>query len=184
MWIWLSRACRGHALSMWILRSLCFRSINPLLPEEALSTVAELTLDKLTATLLGCKNSYPWLDGLPYLYSFWKFYGPIHLKACQYSLLTKDHPRHNNSHTLDWYPRLKRMLGLYVIQDKLINKTYSKKLTSVISNYIGHEQTAYVTEEITNIFPRHWNKKYNILDSIQVLSLFKSPQKVKNLNCL
>ena len=38
------------------------------------------------------------------------------------------------------------MLGLYVIQDKLINKTYSKKLTSVISNYIGHEQTAYVTE--------------------------------------
>ena len=138
-----------------------FRNVRPVEQNEADEMVAPLTLEELTATLKTCSDSAPGPDGIPYSYlkHFWDELGPVLLSSWQYSLANKELP---NSHQVSYLrlipkagkdPRIisnLRPITLSNTDHKLITKTYARKLTGIIGNVVGGEQTAYIPGRLIN----------------------------------
>ena len=114
-----------------------------------------ITNEQLWQTLKNTQDSCPGPDGIPYSYirATWDWFGPVLLKAWEYSLQTK---KLAESHKLSWLrlipktgknPReLKnwRPITLSNCDHKLITKTISGKMTENISRIISGSQTAYL----------------------------------------
>ena len=121
----------------------------------------ELTLEELTATLKTCADSAPGPDGIPYsfLKHFWLEIGPVILDSWNYSLRVKElSPSHKLSY-LRLIPKAGkdtriisnlRPITLSNTDHKLITKTYARKLTDIVSDCIGEEQTAYISGRLIN----------------------------------
>ena len=138
-----------------------FRHITRIDPVQAATLTEDLTLAELTATLKTCNDSSPGPDGIPYSYlkHFWADMGPAVLDAWLYSKEAGNLPP---SHQLSYLrlipkagkdPRIVsnlRPITLSNTDHKLITKTYAKKLTSIASEHIGGEQTAYIPGRLIN----------------------------------
>ena len=138
-----------------------FQHIDPVDPQDVEALTSEITLEELANTLSECADSAPGPDGIPYsfLRHHWSSVGPILVKAWQYSLMTDNlAPSHKVSY-LRLIPKAGkdtrvisnlRPITLSNTDHKLITKTYSKKLTAIVSNSIGQEQTAYIPGRLIN----------------------------------
>ena len=138
-----------------------FRNIQRLPPNEASTMAASLTLEELEETLKTCEDSAPGPDGIPYsfLKHFWRQAGPVILKAWEYSLRTGNlAPSHKTSY-LKLIPKPGkdariisnlRPITLSNTDHKIITKAYAKKLTGLVANKIGEEQTAYIPGRLIN----------------------------------
>ena len=138
-----------------------FSNITPVAPELAASVEADLTLEELGATLDTCVDSAPGPDGIPYSYLkfFWQSFGGLLLDAWKYSLTTRELPPSHKVSYLRLIPKVGkdprvisnlRPITLSNTDHKLITKTYSKKLTKIVSCSIGEEQTAYIPGRLIN----------------------------------
>ena len=139
-----------------------FFSHTPTVPPDIANTVGlDLTLEDLTATLLTCKDSAPGPDGIPYsiLKHFWSIFGPVLLAAWKYSLERQILPPSHKVSYLKLIPKAGkdtrllanlRPITLSNTDHKLLTKTYSKRLTRVMSSVISQEQTAYIPGRLIN----------------------------------
>ena len=138
-----------------------FRHVRPVEQDEANAMEAALTLEELTATLKTCSDSSPGPDGIPYSYlkHYWEVIGPVLLSSWHYSLANNELP---NSHQVSYLrlipkvgkdPRVisnLRPITLSNTDHKLITKTYARKLTGIVGNVVGGEQTAYIPGRLIN----------------------------------
>ena len=138
-----------------------FRNIVPIDPQSADDVTRAITIKDLEDTLATCTDSSPGPDGIPYSYlkHFWPVFGEVLLKAWTYSLATGELPPSHKSSYLRLIPKAGkdsrvianlRPITLSNTDHKLITKTYSKKMTSVIASRIGGEQTAYLPGRLIN----------------------------------
>ena len=138
-----------------------FRHIDAVDPEGAKALTREITLDELTETLKECADSAPGPDGIPYSFIkyHWSTFGPILLKAWQHSLKYEILPPSHKVSYLRLIPKAGkdtrlisnlRPITLSNTDHKLITKTYSKKLTALVADCIGQEQTAYIPGRLIN----------------------------------
>ena len=138
-----------------------FRHIEEVPQERAATIVMPLTLEELTGTLQTCSDSAPGPDGIPYsfLKHFWNDFGPVLLDAWQYSLIKSELPPSHKVSYLRLIPKAGkdtriisnlRPITLSNTDHKLITKTYAKKLTKLVSDRIGEEQTAYIPGRLIN----------------------------------
>ena len=138
-----------------------FRHIVEVAPEEAARATESLTLDELSGTLKMCSDSAPGPDGIPYsfLKHFWHSFGPALLSAWNYSLLIGELPPSHKVSYLRLIPKEGkdsrvlanlRPITLSNTDHKLITKTYATKLTSVVADSVGEEQTAYFPGRLIN----------------------------------
>ena len=138
-----------------------FRHIEPVPQDQAATLEAGLTLQELTATLNTCSDSAPGPDGIPYsfLKHFWSSFGPVLLGAWQYSLTTAQLPPSHKVSYLRLIPKVGkdtrivsnlRPITLSNTDHKLITKTYARKMTALVADRIGEEQTAYIPGRLIN----------------------------------
>ena len=138
-----------------------FRNIQPLDQDAAAPMGMSVTLEELEATLKTCADSAPGPDGIPYsfLRHFWQDFGPLLVSAWNYSLTIKELPPSHKVSYLRLIPKEGkdpkvltnlRPITLSNTDHKLITKTYSKKLTKIVSSSIGEEQTAYIPGRLIN----------------------------------
>ena len=138
-----------------------FRHVVEVAPEEAARATESLTLDELSGTLKMCSDSAPGPDGIPYsfLKHFWHSFGPALLSAWNYSLLIGELPPSHKVSYLRLIPKEGkdsrvlanlRPITLSNTDHKLITKTYATKLTSIVADSIGGEQTAYIPGRLIN----------------------------------
>ena len=138
-----------------------FRHVQPVPPNEAAAIDANLTLEELTATLQTCSDSAPGPDGIPYSYLkfFWNDVGPALLNAWLFSLETNELPTSHQISYLKLIPKAGkdprvianlRPITLSNTDHKLITKTYARKLTKIVDNFVGGEQTAYIPGRLIN----------------------------------
>ena len=138
-----------------------FRHVDPVAQVDAGVMEERLTPDELEETLKTCADSAPGPDGIPYsfLRHFWPKFGPILVAAWNYSLDTHQLPPSHKVSFLRLIPKAgkdcKRIGNLRPItlsntDHKLITKTYAKKLTDLVADYIGEEQTAYIPGRLIN----------------------------------
>ena len=138
-----------------------FRHIDSVDPQCAAALVSDITLEELAVTLKTCTDSAPGPDGIPYslIRHYWSTFGPLLLSAWQYSLATESLPPSHKVSYLRLIPKAGkdsrhignlRPITLSNTDHKLITKTYSRKLTSMVANCIGHEQTAYIPGRLIN----------------------------------
>ena len=138
-----------------------FRNIAPVDQNLAGVLVTELTIQELHDTLKTCHDSAPGPDGIPYsfLKHFWPHIGPLLLEAWKLSLETGNLPTSHKTSYLRLIPKAGkdprvvanlRPITLSNTDHKLITKAYSKRLTSLLSNSIGEEQTAYIPGRLIN----------------------------------
>ena len=143
------------------IRDEIFRHITPMDPREGASLTTRLTLEDLTVTLKSCKDSSPGPDGIPYSYlrHFWHNIGPIIHEAWLYSLITGELPPSHKQSFLRLIPKAGKdtriISNLRPItpsntDHKLITKTYARKLTALLANRIGEDQTAYIPGRLIN----------------------------------
>ena len=140
---------------------LIFRNVPQVTQLEANRMTEELTLEELSATLKTCADSAPGPDGIPYsfLKHFWQDFGPVLLESWKYSLRTKELPMSHRVSYLRLIPKAGkdtrvianlRPITLSNTDHKLITKTYARKLTDVVADCIGEEQTAYIPGRLIN----------------------------------
>ena len=138
-----------------------FRNITQVDPTEAAALMDDLTLDELSGTLKTCADSAPGPDGIPYSYlkHFWSDVGPVLLCAWKHSVQTGELPPSHKVSYLRLIPKPGkdtriisnlRPITLSNTDHKLITKTYARKLTNIVSNCIGEEQTAYIPGRLIN----------------------------------
>ena len=138
-----------------------FRHIDAVDPQGAEALSREITLEELTKTLKECADSAPGPDGIPYsfLKHHWSTFGPILLKSWQHSLKFDILPPSHKVSYLRLIPKAGkdarvinnlRPITLSNTDHKLITKTYSKKLTELVADCIGQEQTAYIPGRLIN----------------------------------
>ena len=138
-----------------------FRHIQPVTPEAAATMNERLTLAELELTLKTCDDSAPGPDGIPYSYikHFWRDLGPVILDSWNYSIESKQLPPSHKVSYLRLIPKTGkdcrvianlRPITLSNTDHKLITKTYAKKLTHLMSEVIGNEQTAYIPGRLIN----------------------------------
>ena len=138
-----------------------FRNVTPLPQDMTAGIGDQLTVDELESTLKTCSDSSPGPDGIPYsfLRFFWKDYGPVLLKAWDYSLAINELPPSHKQSYLKLIPKAGkdarvianlRPITLSNTDHKLISKTYAKKLTSLLTSQICEEQTAYIPGRLIN----------------------------------
>ena len=138
-----------------------FRYIDSVDQHGAEDLTRDITLEELTETLRDCVDSAPGPDGIPYSFikHFWASFGPILLKAWQHSLVTESLPPSHKASYLRLIPKAgkdTRIIGnlrpitLSNTDHKLITKTYSRKLTLLVSDCISPEQTAYIPGRLIN----------------------------------
>ena len=116
-------------------------------------------MEELKNTLDTCAESAPGPDGIPY--SFLKHsIGPALVAAWNHSLSVKELPPSHKVLYLRLIPKAGkdvwvisnlRPITLSNTNHKLINKTYSKKMTTLVAKLIGEEQTAYIPGRLINI---------------------------------
>ena len=138
-----------------------FRNIEPVSPEAASVMEERLTIDDLEKTLATCSDSAPGPDGIPYsfLKHFWNDVGPCLIRSWNHSLDTNQLPPSHKISYLRLIPKAgkdTRVIGnlrpitLSNTDHKLISKAYAKKLTKVVEDKIGAEQTAYIPGRLIN----------------------------------
>ena len=138
-----------------------FRNITPKDQMQALTLTERLTLEELKQTLESCKDSSPGPDGIPYsfLKHFWNYMGPAILDAWHYSLEIGELPPSHKISYLRLIPKAGkdprvmtnlRPITLSNTDHKLITKTYSRKLTKLLAELVGEEQTAYLPGRLIN----------------------------------
>ena len=138
-----------------------FRNIEEVPQDQAVTMEEPLSLEELTATLQTCSDSAPGPDGIPYsfLKHFWNDFGPVLLSAWHHSLATSELPPSHKVSYLRLIPKVGkdtrvisnlRPITLSNTDHKLITKTYAKKLTKVVADKIGEEQTAYIPGRLIN----------------------------------
>ena len=138
-----------------------FRNNDPVDPLNAEAMAREITLEELTETLNSCVDSAPGPDGIPYSFIkyFWSSFGPILHKAWQYCLEKGSLPTSHKVSYLRLIPKAGkdsrhisnlRPITLSNTDHKVITKTYSRKLTALVADRIGQEQTAYIPGRLIN----------------------------------
>ena len=138
-----------------------FNLIDRVDPNRAAELTVDFTLEELYETLSHCTDSAPGPDGIPYSYlkHYWQSFGPILLKAWKFSLQTQALPPSHKISFLRLIPKVgkdSRLIGnlrpitLSNTDHKLITKAYSKRLTAIVSDLIGQEQTAYIPGRLIN----------------------------------
>ena len=138
-----------------------FRNVDPVGQAEASTMEERLTIDDLEKTLMTCSDSAPGPDGIPYsfLKHFWKDVGPALVNAWNFSLDTNQLPPSHKISYLRLIPKAdkdRRIIGnlrpitLSNTDHKLVTKTYAKRLTKVVADKIGPEQTAYIPGRLIN----------------------------------
>ena len=138
-----------------------FRNIPAVDPQSADEVTRAISINDLEETLATCTDSSPGPDGIPYSYlkHFWAEFGSILLDAWNYSLAIGELPPSHKTSYLRLIPKAGkdsrivsnlRPITLSNTDHKLITKTYSRKMTSVISGKIGGEQTAYIPGRLIN----------------------------------
>ena len=138
-----------------------FRNFEPVSQTDAATMEERLTIDDLETTLKTCADSAPGPDGIPYsfLKHFWKDVGPALANSWNHSLESNQLPPSHKISYLRLIPKEgkdRRVIGnlrpitLSNTDHKLITKTYAKKLTNVVADKIGTEQTAYIPGRLIN----------------------------------
>ena len=138
-----------------------FRHQAPITPEAAGTMTADLTLGDLSETLKTCGDSAPGPDGIPYsfLKHFWTDIGPEIMGAWRHSVVTGELPPSHKLSYLKLIPKAGkdprkianlRPITLSNTDHKLITKTYARKLTNLVKDSIGEEQTAYIPGRLIN----------------------------------
>ena len=138
-----------------------FRNVDPVSPEVAATMEERLTIEELEKTLKTCADSAPGPDGIPYSYirHFWADFGPSLLRSWNHSLDVNQLPPSHKISYLRLIPKAGkdrriianlRPITLSNTDHKLITKAYAKKLTRVVENKIGSEQTAYIPGRLIN----------------------------------
>ena len=138
-----------------------FRNIEPVSPEMARTLEERLTVNDLEKTLATCADSAPGPDGIPYSYlkHFWADVGPCLVRSWNHSLDTNQLPPSHKISYLRLIPKAgkdRRVIGnlrpitLSNTDHKLITKSYATKLTEIVKDKIGAEQTAYIPGRLIN----------------------------------
>ena len=159
------------------------RSIQPINDEEKAKIRTPLNLTQLEKTLKETQDSCPGPDGIPYSYlkATWTSFGPVLLKAWNYSLQINQLPESHRTSWLRLIPKagknikdLKnwRPITLSNCDHKLLTKAISKTLTENLDRVIAGNQTAYL-------------KGRSISDNLRLVALANRLTKTdKNLNGL
>ena len=132
-----------------------FVKIDPLNEDKIRKMDVPITKDDLLVTLKSCSDSAPGPDGIPYsiIKATWNYYGDLLLDCWKYSQIMNELTHSHRSSYLRLIPKedkdpkiLKnwRPITLSNCDFKLITKTLSRKLTSVIEEEINVPQTAYI----------------------------------------
>ena len=140
---------------------LFFSELDQVEPEVAEGVDGRVTLEELTEVLNSCADSAPGPDGIPFsiLKHFWGDFGPVLVKAWEYSQVTKQLPPSHEQSYLRLIPKVGKDLSklsnwrpitLSNTDHKLITKLLSKKLTKVVEKLIGPKQTAYIPGRLIN----------------------------------
>ena len=138
-----------------------FRNVSPVDQAAADDVTRRITIQDLEATLATCADSSPGPDGIPYSYlkHFWADFGVVLVNAWHYSLGIGELPPSHQKSYLRLIPKAGkdsrvisnlRPITLSNTDHKLITKTYSRKMTAVIAEKIGGEQTAYIPGRLIN----------------------------------
>ena len=138
-----------------------FRHIDPIDPSGVRDVVTSPTLEELAVTLKSCADSAPGPDGISYsfLKHFWTTIGPLVVNAWDHSQLIGVLPPSHKQSYLRLIPKVGkdsriisnlRPITLSNTDHKLITKTYARKLTNVVKDSIGQEQTAYLPNRLIN----------------------------------
>ena len=138
-----------------------FNLLDPIPASDADIVTKPITIQDLERTLLTCTDSAPGPDGIPYSFykSLWRKMGPIIVEAWNYTIRTGILcPSHKVSF-LKLIPKvgkdLKKLtnwrpITLSNCDHKLITKTYSNRMCSVIAQKIRERQTAYIKGRLIN----------------------------------
>ena len=138
-----------------------FRNVQQVPAEGSARMREDLTLSELETTLRTCSDSAPGPDGIPYSFikHFWADFGPVLLASWKHSLETGELPPSHKVSYLRLIPKEGkdtriipnlRPITLSNTDHKLITKTYASKLTKVVAECIGGEQTAYIPGRLIN----------------------------------
>ena len=128
---------------------------------SAAEVVKMITVEELGLVLDSCEDSAPGPDGIPYsiLKHFWQDFGPVLVRAWEFSLKIKQLPPSHKQSYLRLIPKAGKDLSkignwrpitLSNTDHKLITKLLSRRLTTVVEKYIGCEQTAYIPGRLIN----------------------------------
>ena len=138
-----------------------FDLISGVNDQAADAAANSISLAELQATLVGCSDSAPGPDGIPYSYirALWKHLGPLIVEAWNFSLVTGNLcPSHKQSF-LKLIPKAGkdstkltnwRPITLSNCDHKLITKTYSRRLSECLAEKIKERQTAYIKGRMIN----------------------------------
>ena len=138
-----------------------FSELSRVDASNADNVVKRITLEELTTVLNSCNDSAPGPDGIPYsiLKHFWQDFGPVLIKAWEFSLEIKQLPPSHKQSYLRLIPKARkdlrkignwRPITLSNTDHKLITKLLSIRLTRAVETCIGNEQTAYIPGRLIN----------------------------------
>ena len=138
-----------------------FNEITPVSGADEKRVVDPVGLEELGRTLAGCADSAPGPDGIPYSYykALWRTMGPLMVEAWSYTVRTGNLCESHKVSFLKLIPKpnkdLKKLtnwrpITLSNCDHKLITKTYSNRMSSVVAEHIKERQTAYIKGRLIN----------------------------------
>ena len=138
-----------------------FDEITPVSGTDERKVIEPINLEELGRTLAGCSDSAPGPDGIQYSYykALWRTMGPLLVEAWSYTIRTGNLCESHKISFLKLIPKpnkdLKKLtnwrpITLSNCDHKLITKSYSNRISSVVAERIKERQTAYIKGRLIN----------------------------------